>query len=85
MAKAKEERGFFIAQMMVTVLTRSEGACNQVLEMIAEAADCGENEYGNTVVRTEEEITELNETAMREKLNDLDVEAYLLDLEELDA
>lgn len=82
MAKAKKEPGFFVAQMTVTVLARSEGVCNRVCEMIAEAADCGETEYSNTVVRTEEEITEIDEAAMRKKLYDADIEAYLLNLDE---
>jgi len=76
----KDEEGFYVAELTITILSRSEYVCNSALDTIVYAADCVENEHCNTVIITERDLNELDEMGMREKLNELDIESDLIGL-----
>lgn len=76
----KDEKGFYAAQLTITILSRSEDKCKRALETISYAADCVESEHSDTVIINESDLNELDETGMRQRLNEFDIESYLIGL-----
>jgi len=77
----RDEKGFYVAQLTITILSRDEDICNRALDTISYAADCVDNEYPDTVIINEHDVNELDEVGMREKLNEFDIESYLIGLD----
>src|SRR2546429_2280173 len=70
----KDARGFYIAKLTITILSRSKSVCDEALGTITYAASCVEDEYGDTIITNESYIHELSEEAARVQLNELDIE-----------
>ena len=77
----RDDKGFYVAQLTITILSRSEYVCNRALDTISYAADCMENEHSDTVIINERDLNELDEAGMREKLDEFDIESYLIGLD----
>lgn len=56
---------FYVAQLTIKVLTRNETICNEILDTIAYAANCVENEYPDTVVMSLYEIETSDQANIR--------------------
>lgn len=80
----EDASGYYIAKLTITILSRSKSITDQALETITYAANCVEDECGDTVITNESYIQELNEEAMRVRLNELDIEIDRIGLTDTD-
>jgi hypothetical protein len=77
-------RGFYIAKLTITILSRGKFICNEAVETITYAANCVEDKYGDTIITNESHIQELNEETVRTQLDKLDIEADRIGLTDID-
>jgi len=65
---------FYTAQLTITVFARSKEVCDNILDTVAYAASCIENEYVDTAVVATGDAIELDEDMMRKKLENFNID-----------